>query len=109
MSFDSAKFKQGQGGRAKGVKNKLSWAFLTDLLADYEAHGKDAIKICRIERPIEYIKMVAGLLPKEFEITNSRLHELSDEEIDVLIGEIRARIRGRFIEDTGSGENPQVH
>ncbi len=23
MSFDSAKFKQGQGGRAKGVKNKL--------------------------------------------------------------------------------------
>ena len=108
MSFDSAKFKQGQGGRAKGVKNKLRWAFLTDLLADYEAHGAECIKICRIERPIEYVKLIAALLPKEFEITDSRLNELSDEEIDVLIGEIRARIRSRFIEDTGSGEKPQT-
>jgi hypothetical protein len=97
------------GGRAKGVKNKLSHAFLTDLLADYEAHGAETIRICRVERPIQYIQMIAALLPREFEITDSRLNELSDEEIDVLIGEIRARIRSRFIEDAGSGENPQVH
>jgi hypothetical protein len=109
MSFESNQFKKGQGGRAKGVRNKLSWAFLTDLLADYEAHGQDAIKICRIERPIEYIKMIAGLLPKEFEITDSRLNELSDEEIDGLISQLRARVRSAFIDDTGAGEEPTIN
>jgi hypothetical protein len=49
------------------------------------------------------------LLPKEFEITDSRLNELSDEEIDALIGQLRARIRNAFVEDTGAGETPQVH
>jgi hypothetical protein len=97
------------GGRTKGVKNKLSHIFLTDLLADYEAHGAEAIRICRVERPIEYVKMIAGLLPREFEITDNRLAELSDEEIDVLIGEIRARIRTAFIEDAGSGENQTIN
>ena len=95
------------GGRVKGTKNKLSHSFLTDLLADYEAHGAETIRICRVERPIEYIKMIAALLPKEFEITDSRLTELSDEEIDVLIGEIRARIRSRFIEDAPQCASPR--
>jgi hypothetical protein len=97
------------GGRVRGVKNKLSHRFLSDLLSDYEAHGLETIRICRVERPIEYIKMIAALLPKEFEITDSRLNELSDEEIDALIGQLRARIRNAFVEDTGAGETPQVH
>jgi hypothetical protein len=105
-------FEKGQpktGGRARGTKNKLSHAFLTDLLADYEAHGAETIRICRVERPVEYIKMIAGLLPKEFEITDSRLNELSDEELDVLIGNLRARIRHAFVEDAGSGENQTIN
>ena len=107
--FEDKQFRKGQGGRAKGVKNKLSHAFLTDLLADYEQHGAETIKICRVERPIEYVKLIAALLPKEFEITDSRLNELSDEEIDVLIGEIRARIRSRFVENIGSGEEQTLN
>jgi hypothetical protein len=108
MSFEDNKFRKGEGGRAKGVKNKLSHAFLTDLLADYEQHGAETIRICRMERPIEYVKLIAALLPKEFEITDSRLNELSDEELDVLIAQLRARVRSAFIENVGSGEESQT-
>src|SRR5215472_16681494 len=61
------------GGRAKGAKNRLSHAFLTALAEDFEQHGIEALKIARIERPVEYIKVVAGLMPKEFEIMDSCL------------------------------------
>jgi hypothetical protein len=36
---------------------------------DFEEHGEEAIKICRLERPNEYLKLVASLLPREVEAT----------------------------------------
>ena len=97
------------GGRAKGAKNRLSHAFLTALAEDFEQHGIETLKIARLERPIEYIKVVAGLMPKEFEIMDSRLADLSDEELDVFITKLRAQLRSPAVEDVGDGENPTAH
>jgi hypothetical protein len=85
------------GGRTRGVKNKLSHVFLTDLLADYEQHGADAIRICRVERPIEYVKMIAGLLPKELEITETFLMEMPDDELVTVIQHIREQLAQRTL------------
>jgi hypothetical protein len=85
------------GGRTKGVKNKLSHVFLTDLLADYEQHGAEAIRICRVERPVEYVKMIAGLLPKELEITETYLMELPDDELTAVIEHIRRQLAERTL------------
>jgi hypothetical protein len=71
-------------GRPKGVRDKLSKKFLTDLLADYENGGKDAIKIMRIERPIEYVKVIASVLPKEF-IFDTVESDLAAEQIDAVL------------------------
>ena len=97
------------GGRAKGAKNRLSHAFLTALAEDFEQHGVETLKIARLERPIEYIKVVAGLMPKEFEIMDSRLADLSDEELDVFITKLRAQLRSPAVEEVGDGENPTAH
>jgi hypothetical protein len=97
------------GGRTKGVKNRLSHAFLTALAEDFEQHGIEALRITRIERPAEYIKVVAGLMPKELEIMDSRLADLSDEELDVFIAKLRAQLRGNFVEDAGDGKIPTAH
>jgi len=97
------------GGRAKGAKNRLSHAFLTALAEDFEQHGIETLKIARLERPIEYIKVVAGLMPKEFEIMDSRLADLSDEELDVFITKLRAQLRSPAVEEVGDGENPTAH
>ena len=54
------------GGRTRGARNKLSVAFLEAFAADFEQHGEEVIKIVRIERPHEYLKVAAYLMPKEF-------------------------------------------
>lgn len=62
-------FKPGQSGnpagRPKGARSKLGEAFLKELLADWEEHGAKAIIDMRDEKPGDYVKVVASLLPKE--------------------------------------------
>jgi len=97
------------GGRARGTKNKLSTVFLNDLLADYEAHGAETIKICRVERPIEYIKMIAGLLPRELEFTETYLLEMPDDELHTVIEHVRRQIAERAIELRSRGESTTIN
>ena len=54
-------------GRPKGARSKLGEAFLKELLADFEQHGVEAIKATREDKPDQYLKVVASILPKEIE------------------------------------------
>src|SRR5262245_53539828 len=88
-------FQPGQpktGGRRKGSRDRISTALLEAIARDFEEHGEEAVKIARVERPVEYLRIVAGLLPKEFEIVDSRLHDITDEELDAFIEVARRRI-----------------
>ena len=55
------------GGRRKGSRNRISTALLEALAEDFEQFGKEAIKITRVERPGEYLKICASLVPHAFE------------------------------------------
>lgn len=69
------KFKPGQSGnpagRPKGARSKLGDDFLKALLADFNGetegkpHGTEAIRLMREERPGDYVKVLASILPKE--------------------------------------------
>lgn len=112
MEIEMALFQKGQpkgGGRVKGAKNRLSHAFLTALAEDFEQHGVEALKIARIEKPVEYIRVVAGLMPKELEIMDNRLADLSDNELEIFIAKLRAQLRSPVAQDAGSGAEPTTH
>jgi hypothetical protein len=77
---DDLKWKPGQSGnpagRPKGARNKLGEAFIDALLEDFlkaasedRTEGAQAIAKMRAERPNEYAKMIASILPKEIEGT----------------------------------------
>jgi hypothetical protein len=55
-------------GRPKGSRNKLSDAFLQALADDFEAHGKGVVEKVRTERPQDYLKIVASVMPKRMEV-----------------------------------------
>src|SRR5215831_8495555 len=57
------------GGRRLGARNKISTKLLEAFAADFEAHGVEAIKITRVERPAEYLKICAALVPQAFDET----------------------------------------
>jgi hypothetical protein len=105
-------FNKGEGGRPKGAKNRLSWSFLSALADDFEAHGIETIRICRVERPNEYLKIVAGLMPKEFEFTETKLMEVTDDELDGYIEFARQRLaskRDATAASTGGGTPPTLN
>ena len=79
----------GGPGRAVGSKNKLQYKFLTALQADFEEHGEAVIRIARVEEPIKYLQLVAGLMPKELLISDNALEGMSDEQLLEVIAAIR--------------------
>jgi hypothetical protein len=94
MSFGKP-FEKGQGGRSRGVKNRLSHAFMTALVEDFEQHGEEAIKICRVEKPNEYLRVIAHLMPRELEISHNPIESIDDAELVATIEHIRVQLAGR--------------
>ena len=66
---DDLKFKPGQSGnpagRPKGARAMLAEDFAKALMEDFRQDGIAAIVAMRTEKPSDYAKMIAGLLPKE--------------------------------------------
>src|SRR5260370_39621025 len=69
-------------GRPKGSRHGLSELALRALCADFEAHGAAAIERCRSEHPDVYVRVVAGLLPKQTVEKVNPLDDLSLEQLD---------------------------
>jgi hypothetical protein len=82
------------GGRPKGSRNKLGEQFLEALTQDFTAHGQQAIVACREEKPTEYVKVVASLLPKELLVRKDPVDEMSDKEIEDGLNILRGIVAG---------------
>ena len=90
-------------GRPKGSRNKLGEDFLKALQEDFEAHGVETLKKVREERPHEYVKVIAGILPKELNIKTSVLEELSDDELAAGIAALQSLVASQAL-PAGSDE-----
>lgn len=74
------------GGRPKGARAKLGEAFLQGLCDDFAQHGPATIIKVREEKPDQYLKVVASLMPKEIE---------PGERLLDALGELLSRVDGR--------------
>jgi hypothetical protein len=81
------------GGSTQGARRKIQGKFLEALAADFDAHGKAAIKECRENKPEVYMKVCASLLPKEVELTNP-LEEIDDTTLAAVLAAVRAVLAG---------------
>lgn len=77
-------------GRPKGSRNKLGELFIQALQESFEKQGIDAINRVIAERPADYLKIVASLLPKELHIRDNALDEMNDDELDGVVTAIRS-------------------
>lgn len=85
----NGQYKKGSGGRIAGSRNKLQAVFVEALVKDFAEHGDGVIRIVRMEKPAEYLRIVASVLPKELVVADASLDELSDQEILEALAEIR--------------------
>ena len=88
-------YKPGQSGnpkgRPKGSRNKLSEDFFRDLSEAWEAFGKPALMTAAWTHPVEFVRVVAQLMPKDVEVTatNIRAERMSTNELEALIEKYR--------------------
>lgn len=68
-------------GRPKGSRNKLSESFITALSEDFEKNGVAVIETVRTEKPADYLKIIAAIVPKELNLRQDSLDDMSDEDL----------------------------
>lgn len=90
-------FKPGQSGNPKGrplgARSKLGEAFLEALHDDFNAHGVAAIVKVREEKPDQYLKVIASILPKDLNVNINQMDNLTDDELIERIRALDATIR----------------
>lgn len=58
----------GNGGRPRGARAKLGEAFMEAMRASFEEKGKAAIDAVIEDKPDQYLKVIASLMPKQLDI-----------------------------------------
>jgi hypothetical protein len=96
MSKDGLKpFEPGRektGGRAKGTRNKLNAEFIAGLAKAFEEHGEAALRVVALTEPAQFLRVIASVIPKEIEITETKLQAITDDDLDTLIAAVRGRL-----------------
>ena len=80
-------YKPGQSGnpkgRPQGSRNKLSEQFIRDLCKAWEEYGAAALTTAAYTSPVEFIKVVASLMPRDVEVTATQIkaEQMSDDQL----------------------------
>ncbi|WP_107341591.1 DUF5681 domain-containing protein [Agrobacterium pusense] len=90
-------------GRPKGARNKLGEQFIDDLYTDWKEHGVSTLARVREEKPDQYLKVVASILPKDLNVNINNMDDLTDDQLIQRIRSLDAAIRP-FIDAHGAGE-----
>lgn len=90
----------GGPGKPKGSRNKLGEAFIQDVYAKWQEKGEAALTDMIAQEPGAFVRVVAGILPKEL-IVKDELSDVSDEELAALVTAAREALRNRA---DGGGE-----
>lgn len=86
-------FKPGNPGRPKGARNKLGEQFIADLYEDWQKHGVETLARVRDEKPDQYLKVVASILPKDLNVNINQMDDLTDEQLIQRIRSLDSAIR----------------
>jgi hypothetical protein len=80
-------------GRPKGSKNLISEDFLADFHEAWQKHGPAALERMIAERPSEFVRTAAALVPKDLNLQQTNIYdEMTEAELDQAIIEAQKEI-----------------
>lgn len=104
-------------GKPKGARTKLGEAFIEALHDSFKKRGIEAIEAVIDEKPEQYLKVIASLMPKDVNLNiNDDTSEMSDDELAERIQRLTAAVApfldrrvGNDTEATGAAPATRVH
>ena len=91
------RFEKGHAGRPRGSRNKLAQRVFDDILKHWNepaggdlCKGQAALELLYREKPGDYLKLTASVLPRDLVIENVAAN-LDDDELDRMISMLRER------------------
>ena len=104
-------------GKPKGARTKLGEAFIEALHESFKSRGVEAIEAVITEKPEQYLKVIASLMPKDVNLNISDdTSEMTDDELAERIQRLTAAVApfldrraGDASEATGTASTPRVH
>lgn len=97
----ATRFKPGNPGKPKGARHHIEENFLKDVLAAWKASGKKAITDMIADKPGDFVKMVASLLPKDVNLNVNDDREMTDDELVERIRSLTATLAPLLVDRTG--------
>lgn len=91
-------------GRPKGSRNALAESFIDAMHADFAEHGVSAIHAVREEKPDQYLKVIASILPKELTVNVNEFEGMSDGELIDRLRQLDAVVRP-FLDSAAEGDD----
>lgn len=91
-------------GRPKGARSVLQENFLRDVKEAWDERGPVAIQAMISDKPHEFVKMVAGLMPKEATLNINDHSEMTDDELAERIRDLAATFAPFLTGGTGGPE-----
>lgn len=76
-------------GRPKSARSKISEKFLQNFYAVWEQHGLKALEKTAIENPVDFVKVAASLIPKEFHVTELPFEGMTLDDLGDVIEAVR--------------------
>lgn len=103
---DKGRFVSGNigGGRPKGSRNNLQEHFIEDIYAAWQDKGALAIDAMIADKPGDFVKVVASLMPKEATLNINDHSELTDAELTERVRALAAQLAPFLIDGTGAAE-----
>lgn len=102
------RFQPGNPGKPKGVKHKMQEDFLRDIHNAWQDKGAAAIDAMIANKPGDFVKVVAGLMPKEATLNINDHSELTDAELTERVRSLAAQLAPFLIDGTGAAEEGTV-
>lgn len=81
---------------------RLAELVMAAVLRDWKSHGVEVVAAIRKDRPLEFLKLVIGLFPKEAVAKEDRFDTLTDEQLAGQLTSVLARLAHAGI---GPGEH----
>lgn len=95
--------------RAKAEQTRLTANFTRDVRALWEEQGQSIMRRAAFADPLGTMKVIASMLPKQIDVTQTNVEEIDNDKLDRLIGAVDDILAGRLGSlagkaDRGEGE-----